>query len=237
MLHPNMNVALTKTQHPISTMISRPDRRNTLMDFLVESWMYYHKPGKRKFWKRSFGWAIDRIMGLSPQLFGFAVSTVKILEWDDAEITVKSWKDRALLNCEFAIPIDKVDQINATILRLISEFRAAGIYNRTSGWVLRTVAADTLGYLSPARHDSGLVVFVDLPYQQMDAVEFQFFRAVEAALLECGGRLSWARRANTDAESVLKSFGPQAEKFVGLLRELDPTGVFRNRMRHEYFGF
>jgi len=231
---PPQKLALAKLQTPIDPIISHAMTRDWLVDTFTECFLHARKPGKRKFWKNLVGTAIGVVIRYFPTLYSSVAGTVKVMKWDDGEIAVKSFKDPAFLNCEYALPIDSIDEACFEIMRISDEFEKKGYY-RKAGWLMRPVKGDTHGFLSPVKGDTPRI-YIDIPYQQMDQVEFDYICTIERELVRLGGRVSWARRFNLPYEEVMPSY-EDLDKFKAVVRELDPTNTFTSAMRQGMLGF
>eukprot|EP00299_Pterocystis_sp_00344_P018997 c9461_g1_i1.p1 GENE.c9461_g1_i1~~c9461_g1_i1.p1 ORF type:complete len:534 (+),score=119.90 c9461_g1_i1:44-1603(+) len=231
---PPQGICLAKVQHRIDRRISSAVRRDWLVDFIVECWVYSYKPGPKKFFKALVGRFAHFATTFSPAVHALIADSIKVLTWQDGEIMVKSFKDRAFLNCEYSVPLHNINQACRMINEQYKVFKAKG-YNRHTGWVLRPTGGDPHGFLSPTKGDTPRV-YIDMPYQQMDDIEFEFFRVIEAELVKLGGRVSWARRNNLPFSEATRNY-EELERFKAVVRELDPTNVFTNPMRMSMLGF
>jgi len=231
--------AMVKTLHPVPAIIADPTLN--FFDFVTEFVDECFAIGMNEINKDRFWWKYR--LGL---LFGFLVQypffvktlskeRIKVMTWDDGEVVVKVWKDRAFASFEFHVPVELADKAHSKFLELGQEFREKGIYDRASPIFLRGTKPDTRGFLSPSKGNTTLSVTFDVPYQKLDENEISFYKAFERYLIGLGAKLSWSRDANSPADQILKSY-PDAGKFVEVMNELDPYGVFSNAMRKEFFG-
>jgi L-gulonolactone oxidase len=234
-LSPPQQLCFSKLQAPVAAEISHAMSRDVVVDYLTECWLYSHKPGPKKWHKYAIGALINWLSINMPWLHGFISGSVKILTWDDGEIMVKSFKDRAFLNCEYSLPLHNIDSACYAIADLFEKYKSKGYY-RKAGWLMRPTAGDSRGFLSPTRGNSPRV-YIDIPYQQMDELEFAFFRELEADLVKLDGRVSWARRYNLPSKEATKNYGEYLTRFSAVVRQLDPTGMFSSPMRRDMLGF
>eukprot|EP00475_Leptophrys_vorax_P021424 TRINITY_DN2915_c0_g1_i2.p1 TRINITY_DN2915_c0_g1~~TRINITY_DN2915_c0_g1_i2.p1 ORF type:complete len:531 (-),score=134.65 TRINITY_DN2915_c0_g1_i2:63-1655(-) len=228
-LSPFYPSSIAKFQFRISPLVSKAVKRPWLHDISLDYVLYHFKPGGKRLIKAAIGYIVAgvyyRLMG--PTFF----STCYVMSWLDGE-TLKSWKDRSLLNMEYAIPVERINETVAEIMKLYETFLVRG-YKRRAGIGLRAVAGDDLGFMSPTKGRP--TVYVDMPYQQMDELELDFFKEAEKIFLSKDGRASWSRRFSSTGPEVLKNY-PEAEKYMRAIEKLDPSGTFINAFQTRIFG-
>jgi FAD/FMN-containing dehydrogenase len=221
--------SIAKLQFRISPIVSKAVKRPWLHDISLDYVLYHFKPGSKKFFKTMIGYIVAgvffRLMG--PQFF----STCYVMSWLDGE-TLKSFKDRSLLNMEYAIPLERINETVEELIKLYKTYQAQG-YKRRAGIGLRAVAADEYGYMSPTKNRA--TVYVDMPYQQMDELELDFFKNAEKIFISKDGRASWSRRFSSSGPEVLHNY-PEAELYMRGVEELDPSGTFINAYQTRIFG-
>jgi hypothetical protein len=89
-----------------------------LWDFIVEARVFsiFYGNYRKKPWKYLLGQFLNRFASSHLKL-------LRVMNWDDGEFVVKSWKDRAFLNIEYVCPIDKIDAAVDTITEVFDDAR------------------------------------------------------------------------------------------------------------------
>ncbi len=110
-------------------------------------------------------------------------------------------------------------------------------------------AIDTQGlrvnFIVEARYVKGDANWMSPAYER-DSIQFgayvggspdreAFFAAAAAIAADYGGRPHWGKEGAFDAALIRRVY-PQAAAFAALVRQLDPTGVFRNRFVERVIG-
>ncbi|MBF4512456.1 FAD-binding protein [Plantibacter sp. VKM Ac-2885] len=128
---------------------------------------------------------------------------------------------------EYAVPLEHLPTAFARIRALIEE----------RGWRIsfpievRVAAADEL-WLSTASGRATGYVAVHRFFREDPG---EYFRAVEAIMIELGGRPHWGKRHGRDASS-LRGVYPRFDEFVRLRDRLDPGRLFGNRYLARVLG-
>jgi FAD/FMN-containing dehydrogenase len=239
MLEGKYNYGLAKTIHPIPSEIADPTWHpfGWITEFVDECFaIAMNELNADRFWgKYRIGYAVRHLVQYPFFMKWLSKERTKVMTWDEGEIIIKVWKDRAFLNCEYQVPIENADAAYANFWKRAQEFREKGLYNRVGPIFLRGTQADPQGYMSTTKGDSKAYVSFDVPYQLMDEQEFKFYEAVEEDFVKFGGKLNLARRYNAKPEVIFQSY-PDVDKFVKIMREMDPHRIFSNKMMDSLFG-
>ncbi|MEP6478675.1 MAG: D-arabinono-1,4-lactone oxidase [Rhodoglobus sp.] len=128
---------------------------------------------------------------------------------------------------EYALPLEVIPEALARLRALIDE----------SGWNIsfpievRSAAADD-NFLSTANGRATGYIAVHRYFRE-DPNEY--FRAVEALMMEFGGRPHWGKMHYREAESLRKVY-PRFDDFVAVRDRLDPDRVFANPYLERVLG-
>jgi L-gulono-1,4-lactone dehydrogenase len=128
---------------------------------------------------------------------------------------------------EYALPRERTVEAVRRVLELVPRNRFAVPFPIE----VRTVAADDALISTAAGRDSGFVAV-----HMYRGMEWEpYFRAVEAAMDELGGRPHWGKR-HFQTATTLRPRYPDWDRFQAVRRRLDPGGRFANAYTDRVLG-
>jgi L-gulono-1,4-lactone dehydrogenase len=128
---------------------------------------------------------------------------------------------------EYALPRERTAEAVRNVLELVPRNRFAVPFPIE----VRTVAADDALISTAAGRDSGFVAV-----HMYRGMEWEpYFRAVEAAMDELGGRPHWGKRHFQTAATLCARY-PDWDRFQSVRRRLDPGGRFANAYTDRVLG-
>lgn len=132
---------------------------------------------------------------------------------------------------EFAFPVADAEKVMRT---LRAEIERQGL-KMNFPCAMRFVKGDDI-MLSPAnRGDS---VYISVLMQGDSVQDDQVMQAIQRVFVSLGGRAHWGKENDqVTALEMRASYGADYDRFVGLLGELDPQGVFRNDYLDRFFPY
>ena len=128
---------------------------------------------------------------------------------------------------EYALPRERTVEAVRRVLELVPR----GDFAVPFPIEVRTVAADDALLSTAAGRDSGYVavhMFEGMAWEP-------YFRAVEAIMVELGGRPHWGKR-HFQTAATLRPRYPEWERFQAVRRRLDPEGRFANDYTDRVLG-
>ena len=170
---------------------------------------------------RRFPRTITRLNRLAPRVAGTSERV------DRSYLIFSSRRDVRFTEMEYALP-------RAQATRAVSAVREIVERNGFSvplPMEVRFVAADE-AWLSPAHDRETCYIAVHM----FEGMEWGgFFRSVEAAMTDLGGRPHWGKRHFQDAASLSKMY-PEWARFASVRTRLDPEGRFTNAYVERVLG-
>jgi L-gulonolactone oxidase len=170
---------------------------------------------------RRFPRTITRLNRLAPRVAGTSERV------DRSYLIFSSRRDVRFTEMEYALP-------RAQATRAVSAVREIVERNGFSvplPMEVRFVAADE-AWLSPAHDRETCYIAVHM----FEGMEWGgFFRSVEAAMTDLGGRPHWGKRHFQDAASLSKMY-PEWARFASVRARLDPEGRFTNAYVERVLG-
>jgi FAD/FMN-containing dehydrogenase len=129
--------------------------------------------------------------------------------------------------CEYAVPVERAVEA----LRLTRKVIEDGDFKACVPVEVRFVAADE-DMLSPAYRRA--VCYLGA-YTYSERFAAPYFEGFEQAMKRLDGRPHWGKRHRlTPAEA--RAMYPEFDRFAGIRREMDPSGVFLNEYLRKLFG-
>jgi hypothetical protein len=121
-INPHSKVAFIKTQTPVPKSTTECCPSSDIWDFIVECRVFsiFYGNYEKKPWKYLLGHFLNKVVTSKMKL-------LQIMDWDEGEFVVKSWKDRAFMNIEYVCPIEKIDQAVETVTEVFDDYRRKGI--------------------------------------------------------------------------------------------------------------
>jgi L-gulono-1,4-lactone dehydrogenase len=170
---------------------------------------------------RRLPWAIPRLNRLAPRLAGTSERV------DRSYLIFSSRRDVRFTEMEYALPRAHAGRAVRAVRAIIE----GNSFSVPLPLEVRFVAADD-AYLSPAYGRETCYLAVHM----FEGMEWnRFFRSVEAAMVELGGRPHWGKRHFLDAFS-LSTMYPEWERFAAVRARLDPLGGFANAYVERVLG-
>jgi FAD-linked oxidoreductase len=128
---------------------------------------------------------------------------------------------------EYALPADKVPTVVREIETLIAQRR----WRISFPIEVRFAAADSLWLSTAYGRDTGYVAV----HRYVHENPARYFAAVEAILIEHGGRPHWGKMHSQDAGS-LRALYPHFDDFLAVRNRLDPRRLFSNPYLNRVLG-
>ena len=162
---------------------------------------------------RRWPWMIPHLNRLATRVAG---SSERV---DRSYLIFSSRRDVRFTEMEYALPCEHAREAVRAVRKIVKRDELAVPFPLE----VRFVAADD-AWLSPSYGRETCYVAVHM-FEGM--TWDRFFRSVEAAMVDLGGRPHWGKRHNLDAARLSKLY-PEWEGFASVRARLDPQGRFTN---------
>jgi L-gulono-1,4-lactone dehydrogenase len=170
---------------------------------------------------RRLPWMIPRLSRLAPRLAGTSERV------DRSYLIFSSRRDVRFTEMEYALP--RAHAVSA--VQAVRQIVERNDFSVTLPMEVRFVAGDD-AFLSPAHGRETCYLAVHM-FEGMEWASF--FRSVEAAMVDLGGRPHWGKRHFQDAASLSPLY-PDWDRFGSVRARLDPLGRFTNAYLERVLG-